>query len=118
MWCQWNVLEHCVNYRSSDTCRIMLSFLNRMLTTGSVTVGCGFTYLPLWSSKLLITYSCLKNTDVRLAALEAIVDYIRTDGKQDDVVYLLNILENDPVPAMKHDLCRLIIQCLSEKTVS
>jgi len=55
--------------------------------------------------------------DVRLAALEAIVDYTRTDGKLEDVEYLLDIIETDIVPAMKHDLCRLIIQCLTEKTV-
>ncbi|XP_021967944.1 transcription initiation factor TFIID subunit 2 [Folsomia candida] len=53
--------------------------------------------------------------DVRLAALEAVVDYTRTDGKLDDAEFLLNIVENDPVPTMRHDLCRLIIRCLTEK---
>ncbi len=55
--------------------------------------------------------------DVRLAALEAIVDYTKTDGRLEDAEFLLDIIESDPVPSMRHDLCRLIIRCLSEKTV-
>lgn len=57
-------------------------------------------------------------SDVRVAALETIVDYIKTDGRFEDAEFLLNILENDPVPNLKHDLCRIIIRSLSEKSVS
>lgn len=56
--------------------------------------------------------------DVRISALEAIVDYTRTDGKLEDVEYILDIVENDPNPRMRHDLTRLIVHCLSEKPVS
>lgn len=56
--------------------------------------------------------------DVRLAALEAIIDYTKTDGKLEDVEYLFDMLENDPNPKMRHDLARLIVHSLSEKSVS
>lgn len=55
--------------------------------------------------------------DVRIAALEAIVDYTKTDGKLEDVEYLLDMIDNDRNPQMRHDLTRLIVQCLSEKAV-
>jgi len=44
------------------------------------------------------------------------VDYTKTDGKLEDVEYLLSIIENDPNPRMRHDLSRLIVHCLSEKS--
>lgn len=56
-------------------------------------------------------------TDVRLAALEAIIDYTKTDGKLEDVDYIFDMLENDPNPKMRHDLTRLIVTSLSEKSV-
>ncbi len=55
--------------------------------------------------------------DVRLAALDAIIDYTKTDGKLEDVEYIFDMLENDPNPKMRHDLTRLIVQSLSEKSV-
>jgi len=91
-----------------------------MLTTDSVTVNFIIIFLHCGSIKsdnqFVTPFSVF--LDVRLAALEAIVDYARTDGREDDVMYLLDILETDAVPAMRHDLCRLIVQCLSEKTVN
>lgn len=50
--------------------------------------------------------------DVRLAAFEAIVDYTITDGNIDDVHFLLDVIENDPVPAMRYDVCHVLTQAL------
>jgi len=55
---------------------------------------------------------------VRLAALEAIVDFTKTDGKMEDVLYLLDIIDADPVPCVRHSLARLIVTALSGKSVS
>lgn len=48
--------------------------------------------------------------DVRLAALECLVDYIKVDGKWDDMEYILQLLENDPDPEVRHQLSRLIVE--------
>ncbi|KAK6625989.1 Transcription initiation factor TFIID subunit 2 [Polyplax serrata] len=48
--------------------------------------------------------------DVRLAALEALVDYTKVDGKWSDLEFLLNMAETDPDPFMKHNLLQLLIE--------
>ncbi|CAH1119125.1 unnamed protein product [Phaedon cochleariae] len=48
--------------------------------------------------------------DVRLAALECLVDFVKVDGKWDDLQYVLDILENDPDPGLKHKLANLLIK--------
>lgn len=48
--------------------------------------------------------------DVRLAALECLVDFVKADGKYEDLQYVLEILENDPDPGMKHKLAALLIK--------
>lgn len=48
--------------------------------------------------------------DVRLAALEALVDYTKVDGKWSDLEFLLNMAETDPDPFLKHNLVQLLIE--------
>ncbi|KAG8181816.1 hypothetical protein JTE90_001471 [Oedothorax gibbosus] len=47
-------------------------------------------------------------TDVRLAALEALVDFTKADGKEDDLNFLLDIVENDPVPLVQYEVLRML----------
>ncbi|KAI5695129.1 hypothetical protein M8J75_011480 [Diaphorina citri] len=46
--------------------------------------------------------------DVRLAALEALVDFTCLDGKLSDLYYLLDIAETDSDPAVRNSLVRLL----------
>ncbi|XP_012265791.1 transcription initiation factor TFIID subunit 2 isoform X2 [Athalia rosae] len=48
--------------------------------------------------------------DVRLAALEALIDFTRVDGKWEDMEFLLDMAEMDPHPGIRHRLVRLIVQ--------
>ncbi|XP_071743330.1 transcription initiation factor TFIID subunit 2 [Lepeophtheirus salmonis] len=47
--------------------------------------------------------------DIRICALECLVDFTSLEGKSDDIDHLLKIIENDPVPFIRHKLCRLIV---------
>lgn len=46
--------------------------------------------------------------DVRLAALECLVDFVKVDGKWSDLQHLLDLIENDPDPGIRHRLVRLL----------
>lgn len=48
--------------------------------------------------------------DVRLAAMECLVDFLKVDGKWEDMEHLLKLLENDPDPEARHQLARLMIE--------
>ncbi|KAJ8973189.1 hypothetical protein NQ317_014990 [Molorchus minor] len=48
--------------------------------------------------------------DVRLAALECLVDFVKADGKWEDLQYVMDILENDPDPGLRHKLAGLLIK--------
>ncbi|KAF5290182.1 hypothetical protein FQR65_LT11645 [Abscondita terminalis] len=48
--------------------------------------------------------------DVRIAALECLVDFVRADGRWSDLQHLLDIVENDPDPGVRHKLVRLLIE--------
>lgn len=48
--------------------------------------------------------------DVRIAAMECLVDFVRVDGKWNDLEHLLDILENDPDPRARHELARLLTE--------
>lgn len=48
--------------------------------------------------------------DTRITALECLVDFVRLEGRFDDVNYLLDVIENDPVPGVRHTLARLMIK--------
>ena len=47
--------------------------------------------------------------DVRLAALEALVDFTRADGRHEDLEYLLDIAESDPDRNVRHKLIRMMV---------
>lgn len=47
--------------------------------------------------------------DVRIAALECLVDYVKNDGRWEDLQHLLDLLESDPDPSVRHELARLLI---------
>ncbi|XP_022235965.1 transcription initiation factor TFIID subunit 2-like isoform X2 [Limulus polyphemus] len=48
--------------------------------------------------------------DVRMAALEALVDFIKVLGKQEDLNFLLDMAESDPVPFIKLYIFRLLTE--------
>nr|CAD7452252.1 unnamed protein product [Timema tahoe] len=45
-----------------------------------------------------------------LTALEALVDFTRVDGRWPDLEFLMDIVENDPEPMVKHRLLRLMVE--------
>ncbi|XP_058805308.1 transcription initiation factor TFIID subunit 2 [Phymastichus coffea] len=48
--------------------------------------------------------------DVRIAALTALVEFTKVDGKWDDLEFLLDMAENDPHPCIRHKLVRLMVE--------
>ncbi|QQP54760.1 Uncharacterized protein FKW44_007696, partial [Caligus rogercresseyi] len=46
--------------------------------------------------------------DIRICALECLVDFTSLEGKASDIDHLIKIIETDPVPYVRHKLCRLI----------
>uniref|UniRef100_A0A336MKX7 Transcription initiation factor TFIID subunit 2 n=1 Tax=Culicoides sonorensis TaxID=179676 RepID=A0A336MKX7_CULSO len=61
--------------------------------------------------KIYRTYAEYGNyIDVRIAALECLVDFVKVDGRWEDFDHLLQIIEKDPDPAVRHALARLIIE--------
>lgn len=48
--------------------------------------------------------------DVRLAALEALVDFTKVDGRWPDLEFLLDLAENDPEPAVRYQLIRMLVE--------
>jgi len=48
--------------------------------------------------------------DTRLAAMECLVDYIKVEGKFDDLEHLIEIVKTDPMPSIRHELVRLLIK--------
>ena len=59
-------------------------------------------------------YRCYANygqyIDVRIAAMECLVDFVKVDGRWEDLEHLLNLLETDPDPIARHALARLLIE--------
>ncbi|KAH8369988.1 hypothetical protein KR093_001773 [Drosophila rubida] len=47
--------------------------------------------------------------DLRLAAMECLVDFVKVDGRSEDLEHLITLLETDPDPAAKHGLAQLLI---------
>ncbi|XP_026742462.1 transcription initiation factor TFIID subunit 2-like [Trichoplusia ni] len=47
--------------------------------------------------------------DVRLAAFECLVDFVRVDGKPEDLSSLLTAVEGDADPCVRHGLARLLV---------
>ena len=49
--------------------------------------------------------------DTRVAALECLVDYIKLEGRFEDLSFVIDLIENDPVPRIRHMAVRCLIQC-------
>lgn len=47
--------------------------------------------------------------DVRVAAMECLVDFVKVDGEFEDLMHLLDLLSHDPDSMAKHKLARLLI---------
>ena len=47
---------------------------------------------------------------MRLAALEALVDFTKVDGRWPDLEFLLDLAENDPEPAVRYQLIRMLVE--------
>uniref|UniRef100_A0A8C2UU57 Transcription initiation factor TFIID subunit 2 n=1 Tax=Chinchilla lanigera TaxID=34839 RepID=A0A8C2UU57_CHILA len=46
--------------------------------------------------------------DVRVAALEAVVDYTKVDRSYQELQWLLNMIQNDPVPYVRHKILNML----------
>ena len=44
--------------------------------------------------------------DTRVAAIECLVDYVRLEGRYEDISFLLDLVEKDPVPYIRHKTVR------------
>ncbi|XP_075220832.1 TATA-box binding protein associated factor 2 [Lycorma delicatula] len=82
----------------------------------TVTVAClrairklqKFGHLPS-NPALFRTYAAYGQfVDVRLCALEALVDFTGIDGRWCDLEYLLDVAEEDPDPGVRHALVRML----------
>ncbi|EDW93975.2 transcription initiation factor TFIID subunit 2 [Drosophila yakuba] len=47
--------------------------------------------------------------DLRIAAMECLVDFVKVDGRIEDLEHLITLLETDPDPAARHALAQLLI---------
>ena len=47
--------------------------------------------------------------DVRIAALECLVDFVNVEGSWSDINHLMDMIEKDPVPRIRHILIRLLV---------
>lgn len=47
--------------------------------------------------------------DLRIAAMECLVDFVKVDGRWEDLEHLIGLLENDPDPFTRHSLAQLLI---------
>ncbi|XP_046383438.1 transcription initiation factor TFIID subunit 2 [Ischnura elegans] len=83
----------------------------------TVTVACiqalrqmqKFGLLPS-NPSLLRSYAAFgQYIDVRMAALEALADFTKVEGTQEDFEFLLDMAVNDPEPPLRHRLMRLLI---------
>ena len=47
--------------------------------------------------------------DTRITALECLVDYMKVEGSESDLNHLLKLVEQDPVPLVRHRLLRMLV---------
>lgn len=47
-------------------------------------------------------------SDVRVAALEALIEVVRVDSRVADWEFLLDLVENDPEPRVRHKLLQML----------
>lgn len=68
-----------------------------------------FGHLPS-SSKIYRSYAAYgQYIDVRIAAMECLVDFVKVDGRWADLEHLLDLLETDPDPMARYSLAELLI---------
>jgi len=48
--------------------------------------------------------------DVRLAALECLADYVAIEGNFADISHVMELVENDPAPYVRHYAARLLVE--------
>jgi len=48
--------------------------------------------------------------DIRVSAISCLVDHCRLEGRREDLEFLLDIVERDPVPYIRHQTCRMLIK--------
>ncbi|CAG9763929.1 unnamed protein product [Ceutorhynchus assimilis] len=110
---------------SADT-KLILEEITRLLNLDkvlpcykyTVTIEClkairklqRFGHLPSRSTLFKFYAQYGQYIDVRLAALECLVEFIKADGKQEDQKQILDLIENDPDPGLKHKLTQLLIK--------
>ncbi|XP_054712299.1 LOW QUALITY PROTEIN: transcription initiation factor TFIID subunit 2-like [Uloborus diversus] len=110
---------------SSDT-KLILEEITRCLNMEkllssykyTVTVSCLKTIRKLQKMGHLPNYPSLFReyaaygmfNDVRIAALEALVDFTSADGREEDLNFLLDLVENDPVPAIQYHVLRMLTE--------
>lgn len=78
----------------------------QFIGTGSTTMLC----IMLAGNSNIHTSVIIINLDVRIAALEALVDFTRVDGKWEDLEFLPDMIEMDPHPGVRHKLVRLMVE--------
>ena len=49
--------------------------------------------------------------ETRVAALECLVDFIKLEGKFEDLCFVIDIIEKDPVPMIRHMAVRCLVNC-------
>nr|CAG4635921.1 EOG090X00M6 [Eubosmina coregoni] len=84
----------------------------------AVTVGCLKTIRQLQKCGQLPSKTDLFKSyamhgqfhDVRVTALDAIVQLVKADGRPEDLNFLLDIIENDPEPRVRHQLLIMLAQ--------
>lgn len=42
--------------------------------------------------------------------MECLVEFVKADGKFDDLKHVLDIIENDPDPGLKHKLLQILVK--------
>lgn len=47
---------------------------------------------------------------MRLAALECLVEFVRADGDADDLRHVLDLVEADPDPGLRHQLAQMLVR--------
>lgn len=47
-------------------------------------------------------------TEVRIAAIEALIDITKSEQRREDLDYLLKLIECDPVPYIKHEVTKML----------
>lgn len=57
-----------------------------------------------------INYGIWNAVDVRVTALEALVELVKADCRMSDWEFLLDLIENDPEPRIRHELLLLLAQ--------